>query len=157
MSPRVRQLVSELRAEWRGLDAKIEALNGEFVELARHDAAARRLTSIPGVGVLNATALVAAVGDASAFAKARDRRLARPGFPTVNHRRQARLLGISKRGNTYRAHLADPRRSSSAAIALPERHAPGSLVVALAHKLARIAWATLREETTIERGYAVAA
>ena len=72
LSPRLRQLVAELRAEWRELDTRVEALNGEFVELARNDAAARRLTSIPGVGVLNATALIAAVGDASSFAKARD-------------------------------------------------------------------------------------
>ena len=72
LSPRVRHLVGELRGEWKELDAKIEALNGEFVELARNDAATRRLTSIPGVGVLNATALIAAVGDASSFAKARD-------------------------------------------------------------------------------------
>jgi transposase len=63
LSPRLRQLVGELRAEWRELDGRIEALNGEFVELARNDAAARRLTSIPGVGVLNATALIAAVGN----------------------------------------------------------------------------------------------
>ena len=68
LSPRLRQLVAELRAEWRELDTRVEALNGEFVELARNDAAARRLTSIPGVGVLNATALIAAVGDASSFA-----------------------------------------------------------------------------------------
>ena len=68
LSPRLRQLMEQLRAEWRELDARIEALNGEFVELARNDAAARRLTSIPGVGVLNATALIAAVGNASSFA-----------------------------------------------------------------------------------------
>src|SRR3546814_18463057 len=71
LSPRMRQLVSELRTEWRELDAKIEAINGEFVELARTDPAARRLTSIPGVGVLNATTLIAAVVNAGAFAKAR--------------------------------------------------------------------------------------
>ena len=33
MSPRIRQLAGELRGEWRTLDTKIEALNGEFVEL----------------------------------------------------------------------------------------------------------------------------
>jgi transposase len=37
LSPRLRQLKSELRAEWRKLDTKIEALNGEFVELAPTD------------------------------------------------------------------------------------------------------------------------
>lgn len=72
LSPRVRKLASEMRAEWQELDAKIEAPNEEFVDLARHNAAARRLMSILGFGVLNATALVAAVGNASGFAKARD-------------------------------------------------------------------------------------
>jgi transposase len=57
--------------EWRTLDAKMEALNGEFVELVCRDDAARRLTSILGVGVLNATALIAAAGNASSFGKAR--------------------------------------------------------------------------------------
>src|SRR3546814_20105898 len=96
----MRQLVSELRTEWRELDAKIEAINGEFVELARTDPAARRLTSIPGVGVLNATALIAAVGNAGAFAKARALgawlgRGPRPHTTGV----KSRLLGLSKRGD----------------------------------------------------------
>lgn len=72
LSPRMRPLVGDLRVEWKGLDTKIEALNTEFIQLARNDAAMRRLTSTPGIGVLNATALVAAVGDASSFTKARD-------------------------------------------------------------------------------------
>jgi len=72
VSPRMRQLVIDMRAEWQELDRRIAALNAEFVELARCDVAARRLTTIPGVGVLNATALVAAVGDASAFRRGRD-------------------------------------------------------------------------------------
>lgn len=72
LSPRMRQLVGDLRVEWKGLDTKIEALNTEFIQLARNDAAMRRLTCIPSIGFLNATALVAAVGDASSFKKARD-------------------------------------------------------------------------------------
>ena len=40
VSPRFRQLAGELRAEWRTLDVKIEALNGEFVNLVRCDDAA---------------------------------------------------------------------------------------------------------------------
>jgi transposase len=81
---------------------KIQALNGEFVDLAHQDAAARRLTSIPGVGVLNATALIAAVGNASGFAEARDLGAwlgLAPKQQTTGGK--ARLLGISKRGNTY--------------------------------------------------------
>ncbi len=71
-APRMQHLIGGLRAEWKEPDAKIGALNDEFVQLARNDAATHRLTSIPGIGVLNATALVTAVGDASSFAKARD-------------------------------------------------------------------------------------
>lgn len=110
LSPRLRQLVSELRAEWRELDTRIEALNGEFVELARGDAAARRLTSIPGIGVLNATALIAAVGDASSFARARDLG-AWLGLVPRQHTTggKPRLLGISKRGNAYFSYMAPER------------------------------------------------
>ncbi len=172
LSPRVRQLVGELRTEWRDLDARIEALNGEFIELARNDAAARRLTSIPGVGVLNATALIAAVGDASSFAKARDLG-AWLGLVPRQHTTggKPRLFGISKRGNTYLrtllihgARAALPSLSQSDTPlgqwlkAMIERGVHrNAVVVALANKLARIAWAALRKEATFERGYPVAA
>lgn len=72
LSPRMHQLTVELRGEWKMLDTKIAALNAEFVSLARHNHAMRQLTTIPGIGVLNATALVAAIGDASSFRHARD-------------------------------------------------------------------------------------
>jgi len=172
LSPRLRRLVGELRAEWRELDARIEALNGEFVELARNDAAARRLTSIPGVGVLNATALIAAVGDARSFAKARDLG-AWLGLVPRQHTTggKPRLLGISKRGNTYlRTLLIHGARAALPSLAHSEtplgRWLTGmiergvhrnAIVVALANKLARIAWAALRKGATFERGYPVAA
>lgn len=72
LSPHIRSLILELRDEWRRFDQKIETLNTEFVALAKHNSAMRRLTSIPRIGVLNATALVAAIGDASSFQHARD-------------------------------------------------------------------------------------
>src|SRR5215212_9228371 len=102
VSPRMRQLVIDMRAEWQELDRRIAALNAEFVELARCDVAARRLTTIPGIGVLNATALVAAVGDASAFRKGRDL-AAWLGLVPRQHTTGGRpkLLGITKRGNKY--------------------------------------------------------
>lgn len=172
LSPRLRQLVGELRAEWRDFDARIEALNGEFIELARNDAAARRLTSIPGVGVLNATALIAAVGDASSFAKARDLG-AWLGLVPRQHTTggKPRLLGISKRGNTYLrtllihgARAALPSLSQSDTPigrwlkAMIDRGVHrNAVVVALANKLARIAWAALRKKATFERCYPVAA
>lgn len=171
LSQRMLQLIKGLRSEWKELDAKIGTLNEEFTRLARDDAATRRLTSIPGIGVLNATALVAAVGNASSFAKARDlgswlglvpRQYSTGGKP--------RLLGISKRGNTYLrtllihgARAALPSLSKSDTPlgrwlkAMIERGVHrNAVVVALANKLARIAWAALRKEATFERGYLVA-
>ncbi|TCQ04283.1 glutathionyl-hydroquinone reductase [Rhizobium sp. PP-F2F-G36] len=118
LSPRIRSLIMELRDEWRRLDQKIETLNTEFVALAKHNSAMRRLTSIPGIGVLNATALVAAIGDASSFQHARDLGawlgLVPRQFTTGG---KARLLGITKRGNTYLrtllVHGARAARSSA--------------------------------------------
>ncbi len=101
LSPRIRDLVFELRDEWRMLDKKIEALNAEFVSIAKHSSAMHCLTSIPGIGVLNATALVVAIGDAGSFKHARDLGawlgLVPRQFTTGG---KARLLGITKRGNT---------------------------------------------------------
>jgi transposase len=128
LSPRMRRLIGELRAEWKELDEKIESLNREFIELARSHAAARRLMSIPGVGVLNATALIAAVGDASSFARARDLG-AWLGLVPRQHTTggKPRLLGISKRGNTYLRTLLIHGAPSSTALVVTERHAAGAM------------------------------
>ena len=102
LSPRIRVLIEDLRSEWRGLDERIAAFDAEFIQMARNDEVMRRLTSIPGIGTINATALAAAVGNARAFRRGRDmaawlgltpRQMTTGGKP--------RLLGISKRGNRY--------------------------------------------------------
>ena len=72
LSPRVRALVADMRAEWRELDRRIGAFDDEFAARARSDEAARRLATIPGIGVLNATALLAAIGTGEAFRRGRD-------------------------------------------------------------------------------------
>jgi transposase len=172
LSLRVRQLVGELRAEWLGLDTRIEALNDEFSELARNEPAARRLTSIPGIGVLSATALLAAIGDASSFGRARDLG-AWLGLVARQHSTggKPRMFGITKRGNTYLrtllihgARAALPSLSQSDTPlgrwlkAMIERGVHrNAVVVALANKLARIAWAALRRGATFERDHPVAA
>jgi hypothetical protein len=61
-----------MRAEWRDLDTRIEEFNAELTATAGEDDACRRLCEIPGIGPLNATALVAAVGNGAAFDKGRD-------------------------------------------------------------------------------------
>jgi len=72
LGPRIRRLLADMQARWQALNERIKALDEEFAQQARADEQARRLTSIPGIGPLNATALVAAVGDAAAFSRGRD-------------------------------------------------------------------------------------
>jgi transposase len=129
-----------------------------MVQSARSDEAARRLISIPGIGALNATALLAAVGDGGTFARARDlaawlglvpRQVTTGGRP--------RLVGITKRGNSYlRRLLIHGARAALPGLVASEtplgtwlqgllsRAHKNAVVVALANKLARIAWAVLR-------------
>jgi transposase len=171
LSCRIRQLVSDSRAEWQSLDERIAAFDGEFVCEARLDEAARRLMSVPGIGSINATALVAAVGDGSAFARGRDmaawlglvpRQMTTGGRP--------RLLGISKRGNRYlRKNLIHGARAVLPHLAnkdtplgrwvrgLLARAHRNTVVVALANKLARIAWAVLVHDRRFDAAHAFAA
>jgi transposase len=158
LSARTRLLIEDMRMEWRELDRRITALTAEFVAQARNDEAACRLTTIPGFGALSATALVAAIGSGQTFQSSRDlaawlgltlRQATTGGKP--------RLLDITKRGNVYLrtllihgARAALPSLSASST-ALGEwlrgligRAHKNKVVVALAGKLARIAWAVLR-------------
>ena len=158
LSPRMQSLVEDMRAQWAELDRRIEALDDEMVQNARSDEAARRLLSIPGIGALNATALIAAIGKAETFSRARDlaawlglvpRQVTTGGRP--------RLVGINKRGNSYlRRLLIHGARAALPGLAASEsplgtwlqgllsRTHKNAAVVALANKLARIAWAVLR-------------
>src|SRR5438046_951392 len=162
LSLRIRLLIEDMRAQWSELDRRIASFDGEFVAAARSEAAARRLSTIPGIGATNATALVAAVGDARSFARARD--LAAwlglvPRQATTGGR--PRLLGITKRGNKYlRTLLIHGARAALPSLltvesplgnwlrGLSARAHRNTVIVALASKLARIAWAVLRSSTS---------
>src|SRR4029453_5227091 len=109
------------------LDERITAFDDELAERARADDAARRLVTIPGIGVLTAAALVAAFGNARTFARGRGlaawlglapRQATTGGKP--------RLLGISKRGNRYRGvvliHGGPPARPGLAQSDTPLGH-----------------------------------
>lgn len=161
VGPRVRLLLSDMLDQWHALDKRVTALDDEFADMSRNDPAARRLATIPGIGVLNATALVAAIGDGRTFTRGRDlsawlglvpRQATTGGKP--------RLLGITKRGSKYlrkliiqgaRAALPSLARTPTPLGAwlrgLLARAHGNTVVVALASKLARIAWALLRSET----------
>ena len=165
LSSRIRLLIEDLGREWRILDERIAAFDAEMARMAQQDEAARRLMMIPGIGPINATALVAALGDGQAFARGRDM-AARLGLTPRQQTTggKPRLLGIGKRGNRYpRKNLihgarAVPRRLVHQETPLGRwardllaRAHQNVVVVALANKLARIVWAVL----TTGRSYAV--
>ncbi len=62
LGPRLRRLIEDMREEWRSIDQRINGYDNELAERVRNEDAATRLIRIPGIGVLTATALVAAVG-----------------------------------------------------------------------------------------------
>jgi transposase len=158
LSSRTRLLIEDQQAEWRELDRRIEAFDEEFAREARADEAARLLLTIPGIGPLNATALVAAIGKAETFGRGRDlaawlglvpRQMTTGGKP--------KLLGISKRGNGYlRKMLIHGARAALPTLSKSETPLGGwlrdlaarahvnTVVVALAAKLARTICAVLR-------------
>ena len=164
LSSRIRLLIEDMLAAWQALDERIAAFDAEFAAEAKRNKSARRLTSIPGIGALNATALVAAVGNAQTFARGRDlaawlglvpRQATTGGKP--------RLLGITKRGSKYlRKMLIQGARAALPTLSrgntrlgqwlrgLLARAHSNTVVVALAAKMARIVWALLRYGTTFE-------
>jgi transposase len=155
LSSRIRLLIEDMLMRWQALDERIAAFDSEFAVAAKQNEAARRLTSIPGIGALNATALVAAVGDAQTFARGRNLAAWLGLVP--------RLLGITKRGSKYlrkmliqgaRAALPTLSRSNTRLgqwlRSLLARAHSNTVVVALAAKMARIVWALLRYGTTFE-------
>jgi transposase len=170
LSPRIRQLINDMRAEWLELDRRIAVFDNEFAAYARSDADARRLATIPGIGVLNATALLAAIGDGQTFARGRDlaawlglvpRQITTGGKP--------HLVGITKRGNKYlRKLLIHGARSALPSLAtsatplggwlrgLLQRMHKNAAVVALANKLARIVWVVLRRGEEFDAATAAA-
>ena len=157
LSSRMAFLLKDMLARWTDLDRRIATFDAEFASIARTDERARRLTGIPGIGALNATALVAAVGNAATFSKGRD--LAAwlglvPRQATTGGR--PKLLGITKRGSRYlRKMLIQGARAAMPVVAregtatgrwlraLLARAHPNVAVVALAAKMARVVWALL--------------
>ena len=157
LSQRTRLLVEDQRAEWRELDRRIAAFDAEFAQTARTDVTARLLTTIPGIGAINATALAAAIGHAGTFGRGRD--LAAwlglvPKQMTTGGR--PKLLGISKRGNVYlRKMLIHGARAALPTLSVKDtplgswlrglltRAHVNTVVVALAAKLARIVYGVL--------------
>jgi transposase len=157
LSPRLLRLISELDEDWRRLDARLEALSAEIESLSKNDPACQRLMTVPGIGPIISSAVLAAIGTGSGFKQGRDFAAWLGLVPKQESTGDRTKLGrISKRGNKYlrtlfvqAAHVVLERRPAAAMRALwpwIERASKAHrnlLAIALANKLARIAWAVL--------------
>jgi transposase len=157
----------ELLGEFHDLQERIEHHEKRLAELGKRHPVCQQLTTIPGVGFLTATAVVAAVGDANSFKNGRQF-AAWIGLVPRQHSTggKERLLGISKRGDSYlRRLLIHGARSvmlrvgkyhdrrSSWAKSLKERRGANRATVALANKIARIIWALLSRPEDVYRNF----
>jgi len=158
----LRPALAEVCQEIRELEQRIQRVEQQLEALARQIPAVGRLRSIPGIGLLIATALVAFVGDISRFPSGRHLAsylgLTPRGYSSGSRRHLGR---ISKRGDAYlrlllihgaRAvlwhakRMPQPDRLRAWALRLEKSAGHDKAAVALANKLARIAWAVLKHD-----------
>jgi transposase len=165
ISPRMTGLIVGLYEDWLRLNERIDAISGEIEELSRSEANCRRLMSVPGIGPIISTATVAAIGTGEAFERGRDfgawlglvpRQYSTGGRPILGR--------ISKRGSKYlrtlliqaaKVLLMRPQNWSRYSFGAwlktaSERLHKNKLAIALANKLARIAWSVLRNERAFD-------
>src|ERR1700751_2623676 len=102
LSPRMLHVIEDLAGDWRRLDERIEDLSSEIEVLARRDVGCERLMSVPGIGPIISSAMVAAIGTGDAFSKGRDFGAWLGLVPKQISTGDRTILGsISKRGNRY--------------------------------------------------------
>jgi transposase len=165
LSSRMARVIEDLAQDWRRLDERIEQLSGEIAALARQDKGCERLMSVPGIGPIISSAMVAAIGSGEAFAKGRDFAAWLGLVPKQISTGDRTILGkISRRGNRYLRVLFV--QAAWVVLIKPmswERHGlkpwiesakkrlhHNVLAIALANKLARIAWSVLARGRTFE-------
>jgi transposase len=167
LSPRMLRLIEELAMDWRRLDERIDGLSAEIEAVASADAGCERLMSVPGIGPIIASATVAAIGTGEVFSKGRDFAAWLGLVPRQISTGDRTILGkISKRGNRYLRVLfvqaawvvlvkVKPSRWEGHGLkhwieAAKKRLHRNVLAIALANKLARIAWSVLARGRTFE-------
>jgi transposase len=158
LSPRMVRILEDLAGDWRRLDERIEGLSNEIKAIAQQDAGCDRLISVPGIGPIISSAIVAAIGAGDVFSKGRDFAAWLGLVPRQISTGDRTILGkISKRGNRYLRVLFV--QAAWVVLVRPsnwERHGlkpwieaarkrlhHNVLAIALANKLARIAWSVL--------------
>lgn len=158
----LRPFLAEVCQEIRDLERRIDACEKQLAALTQQTPAVKRLLTIPGVGLITATALVAFVGDPRRFPSARHFASYLGLTPRERSSGSVRRLGrISKRGDVYLRMLLihgarsalraartkenpDPLRSW--AVRLHATHGYNRAAVALANKIARIIWAVWKDD-----------
>lgn len=165
-----RQLLQGLWADLRMLDSRMAELDQQIAVIAQEDPTAKRLQQLRGVGPLIATALVATVGDGRQYRNGRDMAAALGVTPRQHSSGgKDRLLGISKRGDAYlRCLLVHGARSAMRTakdkedrlsrwiINLQARRHANVVAVALANKVARMAWAMMTKDVDYDPELAAA-
>ncbi len=171
--PALRLILQEACDEIREMEARIGRVEKQLQALAKQTPVVKRLLSIPGVGLLGATAMVAFVGDVKRFATSRHFASYLGLTPREHSSGPVRRLGsISRRGDAYlrcllvhgaRAVLNAAKRRKELdvlrawALRVEQRRGHNKATVALANKLARIVWAVWRSDTPFTSRSSVAA
>jgi transposase len=165
LSPRMVRIVENLVGDWSHLDERIENVTDEIEALARGDASCRQLMTVPGIGPIIASAMVAAIGNGIAFTRGRDFAAWLGLVPKQMSTGDRTILGrITKRGNRYlrtlfmqgaRVILLRPVNWAKHSFGLwltaaAQRLHHNVLATALANKLARIAWTVLAQGRSYE-------
>jgi transposase len=160
LSGALRVLLAQLKLELDQMAIRIDEADAVLKKTTHEYEACQRLVAIPGIGPVTATALIAAIGNGAAFRKGREF-AAWMGVVPREHSTggKQKLLGISKHGNSYLRRLFI--QGARAVLQQRTKQAPGMsawleqlasrahhnvVAVALANKLARIAWAVLAKE-----------
>ena len=160
-------LVETLREQWgrvAALDDEVDVIERRLEAWHRDSPASRRLAAIPGVGLLGATALVAMMGDPAAFRSGREFAAWLGLVPRHSGTGgRVRMLGISKRGDTYlrtllihgaRTALTRTKAPPQWQLRLVSRRPLNVATVALANKTARTAWALLAHDREYNPNFA---
>lgn len=165
LSPRMVDIIVGLYEDWLWLDQRVEAVTAEIELISKREANCQLLMSVPGIGPLISTGMVAAVGSGEAFDRGRDFAAWLGLVPRQYSTGGRTILGsISKRGSSYlrtlfvqAAHIILMRPHNWPKFsfgpwleAASKRMHKNKLAVALANKLARIAWSILRNGRTFD-------
>ena len=165
LSPRMIRIIEDLSGDWRRLDERIEHITAEIEVLAQGSESCRQLMTVPGVGPIIASAMVAAIGNGTTFAKGRDFAAWLGLIPKQMSTGDRTILGrITKRGNRHlrtlfmqgaRVILLRPANWTKHSFgpwltAAAQRLHHNVLATALANKLARITWTVLAQGRSYE-------